>query len=115
MDRDSKYTYDDFILSVEMSNFFEKLSQRDIFSRGLPLKEDLKGSKRKFVESLREVLEAPSRYVLVKDGDDRRGSKLPLRRCLELGWLFSDEPADGMVRYRFASRLHEMYTEWLLA
>lgn len=67
-----------------------------------------------FVRSLCDVLDAPSRSVLLWREEDQRGSKHPLRRCLELGWLFSEPAYGGKVKYRFASQLHELYTEWLL-
>jgi hypothetical protein len=78
------------------------------------MRDDLGDPQKPFVTSLREVLNAPSRSVLLEKEEDQRNSKHPLRRCLEQGWLFS-EPADGgKVKYRFASQLHELYTGWLL-
>lgn len=98
-----------------MSKFLKKLDDHAIFSRGLPTQDDVKDPKRPFVRALCRVLNAPSCSLLLEEEDDQRGSKHPLRRCLEQGWLFS-EPADGgKVEYRFASQLHQLYTGWLLA
>ncbi|KAG8857508.1 hypothetical protein FRC20_000266, partial [Serendipita sp. 405] len=108
-----KYTYDDFLLNFDMSAFLQGLSDHSVFSRGLPTRDDL-NRRQEYVESLGKVLQEPLRFVLVKEEDDRHGSKNPLRRCLERGWLFSERADGGNVKYRFASQLHERYTEWLL-
>jgi hypothetical protein len=97
-----------------MSTFLHRLSIHGVFSRGLPDRDDLNTPETKFVESLREVLRAPLRFVLVNEAEDQPDSKNPLRKCLERGWLFSERADKGMVKYRFASQLHELYTEWLL-
>ncbi|KIM24926.1 hypothetical protein M408DRAFT_228604 [Serendipita vermifera MAFF 305830] len=109
-----KYTYQDFILNFEMSTFLQKLSEHGVFSRGLPSRDDLGDPEKKYVESLCEVLQEPSRSLLIRANDDQHDSKNPLRRCLEKGWLFSERADGGMVKYRFASQLHELFTEWLL-
>jgi hypothetical protein len=97
-----------------MSTFLKKLSDLGIFSRGLPTLDDLVDPEKSFRRNLCDVLNAPSRSVLLEMEDDQRDSKHPLRQCLEQGWLFS-EPADGgKVEYRFASQLHQIYTGWLL-
>jgi hypothetical protein len=95
-----------------MSTFLRKLSEHGIFSRGLPTRNDLENPEKSFVEDLRKVLKQPSRSL--EEKDDQPNSISPLRLCLKQGWLFS-EPADrGMVKYLFASQLHELYTQWLL-
>ncbi|PVG01285.1 hypothetical protein CPB86DRAFT_805442 [Serendipita vermifera] len=109
-----KYTYDDFVLSFDMSTFLEKLSNQGVFSRGLPRRSDLENPKKKFTNSLRDVLEAPMRRVPLEKEQDQSGSGNELRLCLEQGWLFSEPAGDTTVEYRFASQLHELYTEWLL-
>jgi hypothetical protein len=112
--KDRKYTHEDFILGFEMSTFLQQLSDRGVFSRGLPTRDDLKDPATAFATNLRSVLEAPLRFVLVTRAEDQHESKNPLRQCLEKGWLFSEGADEGKVKYRFASRLHELYTEWLL-
>jgi hypothetical protein len=99
------YIHDDFTLNFEMSTFLKKLSDHGAFSRGL---EDPKKS------FARNVLNAPSRSVLLEKEDDQRDSRHPLRRCLEQGWLFKELAGGGKVEYRFASQLHQLYTGWLL-
>lgn len=76
--------------------------------------EDLDDSKKPFVKDLCKVLNSPSRSVLLEKKDDERDSKHPLRICLKQGWLFSEPASGAMVEYRFASKLHELYAEWLL-
>ncbi|PVF91002.1 hypothetical protein CPB86DRAFT_792341 [Serendipita vermifera] len=112
--KSQKYTDEDFILSFEMGNFLQELSRHGIFSRGLPSRDDLSKSKTGFAESLHEVLKAPDRFVIITENGNQHDLEEKLRRCLENGWLFSEYADGGKVRYRFASRLHELYTEWLL-
>jgi hypothetical protein len=78
------------------------------------MRDDLEDPKKPFVRNLWDVLNAPSRSVLLEREDDQRDSKHPLRRCLEQGWLFSEPAGGGKVEYRFASQLHQLYTGWLL-
>ncbi len=78
------------------------------------MRDDLEDPKKSFVGDLRKVLNEPSRSVLLENSDDQRKSKHPLRLCLEQGWLFSEPAGEGKVKYRFASQLHELYTQWLL-
>jgi hypothetical protein len=78
------------------------------------MRDDLKNPAKSFVGDLRKVLNEPSHSLLLEKKDDQPNSKHPLRLCLEQGWLFSEPAGGGKVKYRFASRLHQLYTEWLL-
>jgi hypothetical protein len=97
-----------------MSTFLKKLGDHGAFSRGLPMRDDLEDPKKQFVRNLCDVLNAPSRSVLLAQKDDQRDSKHPLRQCLEQGWLFNEPAGGGKAEYRFASQLHQLYARWLL-
>jgi hypothetical protein len=97
-----------------MSTFLEKLSKDGgPFTRGLPTQADLKDPNKSFVHNLRDVLQEPNCTVLVASSVDQPYSGHPLRLCIEQGWLFNRRTDWGKVEYGFASRLHELYTEWL--
>ncbi len=94
-----------------MEDFLQGLYDHGVFSRGLPTRGDLDTNE--YAKALLQVLEEPGQFVVVTEAQDRDTSN-PLRQCLERGWLFSERHGEEQIKYRFASSLHERYTEWLL-
>ncbi len=94
-----------------MAGFLQGLYDHGVFSRGLLTRGDLRTNK--YAKSLLQVLNEPERFVVVTEAQDHDTSD-PLRQCLERGWLFSERHVEEQIKYRFASSLHERYTEWLL-
>jgi len=118
MPKANKYTAQDFCFDFDTTKFFRGLYQHGVFSRGLPARSDLMNNK--YATSLLQVLNAPGQCVVVTEDQDRKKDN-PLRQCLERGWLFSERESDAeerdaeeRIKYRFASKLHERYVDWLL-
>ena len=86
-------------------NLFEKLSNTSIFSRGLPMDEDLQDVAVARVFS--KVLNNGSIIAKPKERDNA------LKTCFINGWLHSDSQGE-CVTYLFASPLHRWFVEWKL-
>jgi len=93
-----------------MEDFLRGLYEHGVFSRGLPTRGDLKTN---YTKSLLRVLNDPGRFVVVTAPHDQDPGD-PLRQCLERGWLFNERHTEEEIKYRFASRLHEVFAAWLL-
>ena len=93
-----------------MQDFLQGLYQHSVFSRGLPTRDDLTTAD--YAKSLLQVYKSYDRFMVVTASDDEQRCN-PLRRCLERGWLFSEPHAEGKIKYRFASPLHELFVQWL--